>query len=60
MAPESVLNASLLIDGVRPLRTVMEDDFGHPLSDVCYFPTVVTALEVQKLFICPLQLEGIA
>jgi len=54
MGAEPVLQTTLLMEGLRPLRTVLEDDFGVPICDVYYFPSMQGNREVHKLFVCRL------
>ncbi len=48
----SVLHDRLIMDGLQPVRTVLESDFGQSICDVNYFHTLRDRPREERLFIC--------
>lgn len=51
----SMLHKGLLMEGLKPMRTMLEADFGEPLADLYFFPSLQGENAVNKLFVCPLK-----
>ena len=49
---ESVLHDALIMDGLQPVRTVLESDFGQAFCDVNYFHTLQDRPSEERLYIC--------
>lgn len=49
---DSVLQDTLIIDGLQDVRTVLELDFGSNVCDVHYFGELQSRPREQRVFIC--------
>lgn len=49
---ESALHDTLIMDGLQPVRTVLESDFGQSICDVNYFDTLQDRPREERLYIC--------
>ena len=49
---ESTLHDTLIMDGLQPVRTVLESDFGSAICDVNYFHSLQDRPREQRLFVC--------
>ena len=48
----SILHDTLIMDGLQPVRTVLESDFGSPICDINYFHSLHDRPREQRLFVC--------
>ena len=48
----SALHETLIMDGLQPVRTVLESDFGSPICDINYFHSLQDRPREQRLFVC--------
>ena len=49
---ESVLHDTLIMDGLQPVRTVLESDFGQAICDVNYFHSLRDRPREDRIYIC--------
>ena len=48
----SALHDTLVMDGLQPVRTVLESDFGQSICDINYFHTLQDRPREERVFIC--------